>query len=388
MGDKDGCIKPSDKFLFEVEAQHNNLSDSVDGHSKTSVECETVVGEQNTLEFARANGIGKGKGNVKGLTGTPTCKTNARSNGNPEVQAVQKNIRDSDEAHPKTPFGCETVVVGGTNAFKFARANGLKQWSLKALNDYCIRYKAIFGTMVKRLIYFPSGEELFCNCIKFVDIVNCIVNDMNQMSEFNNVEVIMLPIFRHHGYAKLSEKLMSWYNKWNPPIIGNKEAVKMKLFKWMKANLGKESNTQFVDAQGILTKEGIQALGEYMENLGYSFKNRISLIVERNQNDLIRAELSTRGSKFKLFARHQNVQSNDRRREWNSKPPVNYQPRGKRLFNIGPEVRAKTPYYGRRIFYGRGNAHARGNDNGPSTLDRQKNQLPGTIIRGGRGKLS
>uniref|UniRef100_A0A914PR62 CCHC-type domain-containing protein n=1 Tax=Panagrolaimus davidi TaxID=227884 RepID=A0A914PR62_9BILA len=66
--DKGGCIKPNDKFLFEVEAQHNNLSDYVDGHSKTPVECETVVGEQNTLKFARANDIGKGKGNAKGCS--------------------------------------------------------------------------------------------------------------------------------------------------------------------------------------------------------------------------------------------------------------------------------------------------------------------------------
>uniref|UniRef100_A0A914QM00 Uncharacterized protein n=1 Tax=Panagrolaimus davidi TaxID=227884 RepID=A0A914QM00_9BILA len=299
-----------------------------------------------------------------------------------EVQAEQSSVRDSVDGHPKTPFGCETVVVGGTNASKFARANGLKQWSLKALNDYCIRYKAIFGTMVKKLIYFPSGEEFFRHGAKVADIVNGLVNDMNHMSEFNNVEVMVLPIFRHYGYGKLSEKLISWYNKWNP-LVGNKKAVKLKLFKWMKATLGQESTNQFVDAEGILTDEDVQALGEYMENLGYSFKNRVNLIVERNQNDPIRAESSTRGSKLTLVARDRNIQSNDRRREWNSKPPFNYQPRGKRLFNIGPEeVRAKRPYYGRRIFY------ARGNDNGPSTLDRRKNQLSGTIIRGGRGMLS
>uniref|UniRef100_A0A914QHS3 CCHC-type domain-containing protein n=1 Tax=Panagrolaimus davidi TaxID=227884 RepID=A0A914QHS3_9BILA len=305
-----------------------------------------------------------------------------------EVQAVQNNVRDSVDAHPKTPFGCETVVVGGKNAAKFARANGLKQWSLKALNDYCIRYKAIFGTMVKRLVYFPSGEEIFRDGAEFGDIVNGLLNDMNQMAKFMNMEVIVLPIFRHCEYEKLSEKLISWYNKWNP-VIGNKEAVKLKLFKWMKATLGKESTTQFVDANGIITKEGVQALAEYMQNLGYSFKNRVNLIVERHQSDPSRAESSTRGSKLKLVARHRNTQSNDRCREWNSKPPFNHQTRGERSFNIDPEeVRAKRPYYGRRIFYGRGNAHDRGNDNGPSTLDRRKNQLSGTIIRGGRGKLS
>uniref|UniRef100_A0A914Q4B3 CCHC-type domain-containing protein n=1 Tax=Panagrolaimus davidi TaxID=227884 RepID=A0A914Q4B3_9BILA len=136
-----------------------------------------------------------------------------------EVQAVQDNVRDSEEADPKTPFGCETVVVGGTNASKFARANGLKQWSLKALYDYCIRYKAIFGTMVKKVIYFPSGEELFRRGAEFVDIVNGLLMDMDQMAGFMNVEVIVLPIFRHFGYGKLSEKLISWYNEWNPPLI-------------------------------------------------------------------------------------------------------------------------------------------------------------------------
>uniref|UniRef100_A0A914NYU6 Peptidase A2 domain-containing protein n=1 Tax=Panagrolaimus davidi TaxID=227884 RepID=A0A914NYU6_9BILA len=89
-----------------------------------------------------------------------------------EVEARQNKVRDSVDAHPKTPFGCETVVVGGTNAAKFARAHGLKQWSLKAWNDYCIRYKAIFGTMVKRLIYFPSGEEIFRDGAELDDIVN------------------------------------------------------------------------------------------------------------------------------------------------------------------------------------------------------------------------
>uniref|UniRef100_A0A914Q346 Uncharacterized protein n=1 Tax=Panagrolaimus davidi TaxID=227884 RepID=A0A914Q346_9BILA len=150
----------------------------------------------------------------------------------------------------------------------------------------------------------------------------------------------------------------------------------------MKSTCGKESTTQFVDAQGIITKEGVQALGEYMENLGYPFKNRVNLIVERNQSDPNRAESSPRVSKLKLFARHRKSQSNDRCREWNSKPQVNDQTRGKCSCNLGPEVRAKRPHYGRRIFYGRGN------DNGPSTLDRRKNQLSGTIIRGGRGKLS
>uniref|UniRef100_A0A914R3F0 CCHC-type domain-containing protein n=1 Tax=Panagrolaimus davidi TaxID=227884 RepID=A0A914R3F0_9BILA len=371
MGDKVGWIKPLDKIIFEGQ---------------------TVPGAQNTLKSARANGIGKGKvkeSDAKVLTGTPTCKTKARHNVNLEVQDVQNNVRDSVDAHPKTPFGFETVVVGGKNAAKFARANGLKQWSLKALNDYCIRYKAIFGTTVKRLIYFPSGEELYRDGAEFVDIVNGLLMDMNQMAEFNDVEVIVLPIFRHFGYGKLSGKLISWYNEGNPPLIRNKEAVKLKLFKWMKATCGKESTTQFVDAQGIITKEGIQALGEYMENLGYSFKNRVNFIVERNQSDPNRAESSTRGSKLKLFARHRNIQSNDRRREWNSKTSFNHQTRAKCSCNIGPEeVRAKRPYYGRRIFYGRGNAHARGNDNGPSTFDRRKNQLSGTIIRGGRGKLS
>uniref|UniRef100_A0A914Q5K1 Peptidase A2 domain-containing protein n=1 Tax=Panagrolaimus davidi TaxID=227884 RepID=A0A914Q5K1_9BILA len=374
MGDKVGWIKPLDSFLFEVEAQQKNVSDSVNGQSKTPFEGGTGAGEQNTLKFARANCIGKCKvkeSEDKVLTGTPTCKINTRRNVNLKVEAVQTNVRDSDEAHPKTPFGCETVVIGGKNAEKFARANGLKQWSLKALNDYCIRYKAIFGTMVKRLIYFPDGEELFRREAEFGDIVNGLLHDMNQMAEFNNVEVMVLPIFRHFGYGKLSEKLISWYNEWNPPLIGNKEAVKLKLFKWMKATLGKESTTQFVDAEGIMTKEGVQALGEYMENVGYSFRNRVNLIVERNQNDPARAESSSRVSKLQSLARRRNIQSNDRCREWISKPLFNHQTRGKCSFNIGPEeVRAKRPYYGRRIFYGRGNAQARGNDNGPSTLDR------------------
>jgi hypothetical protein len=353
-----------------------------------------------------------------------------------EVKAEEKNISNSVEAHPKTPFGCETVVIGGKNAEKFARANGLKHWTLKALNDYRIHYKAIFGIAVKRLIYFPSGEIFFRREVKFDSIVNrelklpsivnreskfdwivnCLLNDVNRMCEFNNMEVIVLPIFRHYGYTKLSEQLMSWYNKWNPPHVGNKEAMKLKFFKCMKATLGQDSTTQFVDGQGIITNEGVRALGEYIENLGYSFKNRVNVIVERNKNAPHHAESSNRASNAQLFASHRKFQSNDRRRKWSSKPPFNYQIRerrqngqkefrGCRSFNNGPkeicgkiqngqeEVRVKPPYYGRRIFYGRGNAqargntHARGNSNGPETRDRRQNQLSGTIIRGGRGKL-
>uniref|UniRef100_A0A914QFD4 Uncharacterized protein n=1 Tax=Panagrolaimus davidi TaxID=227884 RepID=A0A914QFD4_9BILA len=245
---------------------------------------------------------------------------------------VDKNVRDLEEIKSIMAFvsnakfmasgKTDTVVVGGENAAILARAFGSQHWPMMCPDDYIQKAKVIFGAAIKRVIYCPTGELFFRYDSKFAEATKLVLEALETLARYNDVHILVLPILRHCAFPDVNQELTAWYKELNVrhesvSIMGNQEVDEMKLINWLRATPLSTSNTQFVDAQGILSKEGVQVLGEYLKNLGHTFKVNVNCLMERN-----------REKPPSDAAKNQVVNAKDRHRGWNEKPPFNYKSRG------------------------------------------------------------
>uniref|UniRef100_A0AC35FYT4 Integrase catalytic domain-containing protein n=1 Tax=Panagrolaimus sp. PS1159 TaxID=55785 RepID=A0AC35FYT4_9BILA len=220
----------------------------------------------------------------------------------------------------------DTVVAGGENASIIARAMGAQHWPMLLPDDYIQKSKVIFGGAVKRVIYCPTGELFFRYDSKFAEATKIFLEALENIARHNDVDILVLPILRNCAFPDINQELNIWYKELKIPqnrvlIGGNQEFDEMKLIHWLKATPLSQTNVKYVDHQGILTKDGVQMLGEYLKNLGYSFKINVNCLMERNQDE---REISSNGSSKNSII---TGASKDRLREWNEKPTFNYKSR-------------------------------------------------------------
>uniref|UniRef100_A0AC35G0J6 Uncharacterized protein n=1 Tax=Panagrolaimus sp. PS1159 TaxID=55785 RepID=A0AC35G0J6_9BILA len=178
----------------------------------------------------------------------------------------------------------DTVVAGGENALALARALGVQHWSMMSPEDYIQKGKVIFGAAVKRMIFWATGELFFKYDSNFNEATKLFLEAIKNISLYNNIEIIVLPILRNCAFPDVNQELNNWYKELNMDqgrvfIIGNKEVDEMKLITWLRATPLSSTNLQYVNHQGIITKEE-ENRGETQDRGNYggrgNFRGRVN----------------------------------------------------------------------------------------------------------------
>ena len=171
----------------------------------------------------------------------------------------------------------DSMIFGGENARILANAMGSTLGKVSNLSDVPAVLNVVLGQKFKKAFIWINDDHLFDVKICVEECINIWIQAVKQFESLNNVNVIIIPVFRRIEAVKRNQAIVDYFREHavaDKRIIGFKEVDEKRLYHFLEATPGDRS-LRCLDRNSKITEKGIDQLQNYFASFNLGWESKI-----------------------------------------------------------------------------------------------------------------